>query len=256
MFSNYKIPFIGCINLYKDRERYENTVSEFKKVGIFDQVYFHRCDPHPKGGRYGCYDSHIKLYEKALSMNSDFALIFEDDFYFNDQNHLSRSLENAFSCMKKKKDTWDIIKMNNSLMLTVNDVVMYQDNNDMIVSSNTFHTPCYFISKKFMKEMIERGISEYHIDKDHVWYCFEKQSMYHIYPPLTYSRSIEMVGTNISWDTNEKFKCIPIQKYTDFIKYDDMNKVSYYHLIGSLLSYHLGLSGYINRFLIDFFRDC
>ena len=44
-----QIPFIGCINLLEREDRYNNSIEEFKK-----------------GGKYGCYDSHVKIYKKAI----------------------------------------------------------------------------------------------------------------------------------------------------------------------------------------------
>ena len=59
-------------------------VSPKQKPGEFlgFPVQYMTVNRHPRGGRYGCYTSHLLCMQKALEDGSDAAVIFEDDFCF------------------------------------------------------------------------------------------------------------------------------------------------------------------------------
>lgn len=73
-----------CINLIERDDRMEEAQEQFEKVGLFGSVMFHRVERHPRGGRYGCYNSHREVMQQALKDNIDTLLIFEDDVQFED----------------------------------------------------------------------------------------------------------------------------------------------------------------------------
>jgi hypothetical protein len=58
-------------NFYKNVQEHLN--------GVCGQVNIFAASRHQRGGTYGCWDSHVKVLKKALSLNLDYVLIFEDD---------------------------------------------------------------------------------------------------------------------------------------------------------------------------------
>ena len=54
-----------CINLKERDDRMENAQKEFDKVGLGQMVEFLRVDRHPRGGSYGCFDSHRRAVREA-----------------------------------------------------------------------------------------------------------------------------------------------------------------------------------------------
>lgn len=84
-----------CINLREREDRYEQVRKRFESVGLSCQktgvededaaaVQFLRVERHPKGGRYGCYDSHRIVMQQAYDDGLNSVLIFEDDVEFRD----------------------------------------------------------------------------------------------------------------------------------------------------------------------------
>jgi len=73
-----------CINLIERDDRMKEAQEQFRKVGLLGTVQFHRVERHPRGGRYGCYNSHREVMANALKDGLDSVLIFEDDVQFED----------------------------------------------------------------------------------------------------------------------------------------------------------------------------
>ena len=75
---------IVCINLLERDDRLDQAKKRFDQVGVGDLVSFVRVHRHPKGGRYGCYESHRSVIEKAYQDGLTSVLIFEDDVLFKE----------------------------------------------------------------------------------------------------------------------------------------------------------------------------
>ena len=71
-----------CINLLDRDDRLEQATRRFDEVGLGNLVTFHRVERDPRGGRYGCYESHRSVIEKAYKDGISRVLIFEDDVLF------------------------------------------------------------------------------------------------------------------------------------------------------------------------------
>ena len=69
---------IVCINLKSRPDRYLSAIKEFQKLNI-NNVEFYFADKSSKGGRYGCFESHINVIQKCYDEGCNNILIFEDD---------------------------------------------------------------------------------------------------------------------------------------------------------------------------------
>lgn len=68
---------IVCITLEDQVQRQESTRKLLTSLGIpFEFYYVKR---HPRGGRVGCFDSHVRVIRQALQEGHPNILIFEDD---------------------------------------------------------------------------------------------------------------------------------------------------------------------------------
>ena len=85
MWSSLADRFV-CINLLERDDRLEQAKKRFDEVGLGhnDLMTFHRVKRDPRGGRYGCYESHRSVIEKAYKDGLNSVLIFEDDVLFKD----------------------------------------------------------------------------------------------------------------------------------------------------------------------------
>lgn len=90
---------VWCICLKERDEKYQLAAAEFQTQQILDRVNWHRPERDPRGGEYGCWESHrhcMKSSKKAYS------LIFEDDVKFTrdiDWNVLREAMYH--------RDAWD-----------------------------------------------------------------------------------------------------------------------------------------------------
>jgi hypothetical protein len=66
-----------CLTLRETPERTEAAKKRFTTLGL--AVEFFIADKHPQGGRYGCWDSHVRIWNLAQERGEDIVVIFEDD---------------------------------------------------------------------------------------------------------------------------------------------------------------------------------
>lgn len=68
---------IICINIDVRQDKRKRMSETFQKLEI--PCRFFTAKTHPKGGRYGCFESHIAVIRQAYYSNKQNILIFEDD---------------------------------------------------------------------------------------------------------------------------------------------------------------------------------
>jgi hypothetical protein len=68
---------IICLTLEEATERHDHMRAFSRELDI--QMEFFRVRRHEKGGRYGCFESHVNICKMCLERGLDNALIFEDD---------------------------------------------------------------------------------------------------------------------------------------------------------------------------------
>ena len=57
---------IICINLKTRQDRYESALKTFQSLNI-NNVEFYFANKSPKGGRYGCFESHINVIKNVIT---------------------------------------------------------------------------------------------------------------------------------------------------------------------------------------------
>ena len=154
---------IYCINLKYRKDRYNSSLNTFKKLKINNIKYF-IANKHPKGGRYGCFDSHIKIIYNAYINNYNYILIFEDDVKI--AKYYNNILLNKSINFMKNNNNWDIFYLGYypfSFNYKYN--IIY----DNIIHSNPFGGHAYCLNKKSIVKILD----SYHniIGKQHfdIW---------------------------------------------------------------------------------------
>ena len=160
------IDFIGLINLIHRDDRLLNVFNEFNKHSInTNNITILRPSKHVLGGMFGCYDSHLNLYKKAIENNARYALIFEDDFEFIDEltENITKKLNICINFINKNEKNWDILKITNDLFSYI----------DKRIDENIYETQQgsgqgYFINKHCMEKMLNYGVLMYENEAFHV----------------------------------------------------------------------------------------
>jgi glycosyl transferase family 25 len=97
---------IYCINLNHRKDRWEESIKEFKKLGIENDVErFEACNLQP--GIAGCTKSHYEIVKIAKQNNYKNILIFEDDFKVLTPN-TDIVIANAMNQLKKHNINYDM----------------------------------------------------------------------------------------------------------------------------------------------------
>lgn len=146
---------IVCINLDISTERKKHAQHYFDKLGI--PARFFTAKKHPKGGMYGCFDSHIQVVKEAYDKGLQNLLVFEDDF-LPTASYSEEKLQSAIDFMKSRDD-WDIVHLgysfikddHNELSTIFNAKYCTPD----IVKYNPFFAQALCYSRKAMRTILE-----------------------------------------------------------------------------------------------------
>jgi GR25 family glycosyltransferase involved in LPS biosynthesis len=168
---------IYCISCREDR--YQKAVEEFKKIGLStDKIQFYRPKKDPKGGIYGCYESHrqcmylfwkhvqnkkkcsptvtrnknriyntdqlgreIQYSDKTLEQQDEYAFISEDDLAFHEE--WEERLKALIPLMKSNR--WDIINLTNKSCLEA-------ENNGIWHRGPGVRTLAYIVSIRYLEQ--------------------------------------------------------------------------------------------------------
>ena len=151
-------PPIYCINLKERTDRKKYTKKEFKKIDIEpSNVIFLNFYRHKNGGIYGCYDSHMKVWNDFYKnhLDKELCIVFEDDFEVTDNSILY--LKKAISFIEKNKEKVDILFLHDSF-------IEYNDNNDKKDISNEYFTRgygilthAYVVTRRYIKSIIDKN---------------------------------------------------------------------------------------------------
>ena len=157
---------VYCINLENRTDRKKHTEEQFKILNI-DNVIYPVFTKDKRGGIYGCYDSHIKIwrdfYEKYKYI--DYCLIFEDDFVSTAKSDYY--IKNAVEYIKKNYNDIDILNLHNFFIPVENKI-----NNDLFSNGYGFGLHAYFITRHYIDRIYEKNNNKFpepdgnHIDID------------------------------------------------------------------------------------------
>lgn len=150
---------IVCINLATRSDRRSYAQSVFQKFHI--PARFHLVEKHPKGGMYGCFDSHIQVIKHAYDSGKNNLLVFEDDL-LPTETYSDDHVKHAIQFMKESKD-WEIMYFGyfvfnynlNPNKCYLNAEVVYPH----VVKYNPFATHAYCLNRKGMEKILNKHLS-------------------------------------------------------------------------------------------------
>ena len=146
---------IVCINLDISHDRRKHAERYFEKLNIPARFFF--AQKHPKGGMYGCFDSHIQILFDAYERDLNNILVFEDDF-LPSSSYSQELLLKAINFMQTNDD-WDIFHLGYSFIKENKDgfsTIMSANPESLeIVQYNPFFTQALCYSKRAIQKIIE-----------------------------------------------------------------------------------------------------
>jgi GR25 family glycosyltransferase involved in LPS biosynthesis len=146
MFSEYPV---YCINIFERTDRKDHVINEFNKIGIdSSKVVFPIFNRDVRGGIYGCYDSHVKIWNDFYqNSNCNYLLVFEDDFVVNDI--CKNILEKGAEFMQNNYNSVDFLFLHNYCVELPSSL-----NNNNFVRGFGSDTHSYFISRNYINTLI------------------------------------------------------------------------------------------------------
>jgi hypothetical protein len=142
---------IYCINLKHRTDRKQHSFNEFKKIGISpDKVIYLPFTKDNRGGVYGCYDSHIKIWRDFFIRfpREKYALVFEDDFVYSSNEPSVSILKKATDFLEKNNEV-DILNLHSFCVK-----VDHKSNNEIFTHGYGFGTHVYFITRKYIETIL------------------------------------------------------------------------------------------------------
>ena len=184
---------IVCINLLSRDDRYIHSQQVFRSIHL-NSVNFHRVSKHPKGGKYGCFDSHLSIIRQAYNDDCDNCLIFEDDAeptsYLNEL-----TVTKCVNFMKENND-WLIFYLGIYPDITSQRCQIVQPN---IVRLHSLMTHAYVVSRRGIELIRKWTYAQQAIDEMYL----NLNSCYGHYPSLfVQSNYGSDIGNDHSYYTN------------------------------------------------------
>jgi len=159
---------IVCISLDNRTDRRTDVSRVFNTLSI--PVRFHIVKKDPRGGRWGCFQSHIDVIKNAYDKGYQNILIFEDDV-FQTKEYSTKSINKAINFMKTFSGQWDTFFLGyfpTSLKWDKQFVLAPHVNKDPnLILFTPLATHAYCISRSGMKKILDvypRYISSQHLD--------------------------------------------------------------------------------------------
>jgi GR25 family glycosyltransferase involved in LPS biosynthesis len=141
---------IYCINICDRLDRKLHVEMQFNKLNIFN-VHFPHVQKDERGGKYGCYDSHVKIWKDFYEKNlCNYCLIFEDDFTYSNKD-MNNILLKAEEFIKKNYKQVDLLFMHNLFCSTYSAL-----NNKDFSNGMGFHAHVYFISRNYIENLVNK----------------------------------------------------------------------------------------------------
>lgn len=144
---------IYCINLEHRGDRKKHSLEQFEKIGISsDNVIYPHFVKDPRGGVYGCYDSHMKVWDDFFTKHPlhNFCLVFEDDFVATENS--KEIIKKAIDFIDKNYEKVDILFLHNSNIFVENEI-----NNEIIVNGYGITTTAYIITRHYIETTINKN---------------------------------------------------------------------------------------------------
>lgn len=142
---------VYCINLEHRKDRKEHTLNEFHTLGLENVIYPHFIKDI-KGGIYGCYDSHMKVWNDFFFNypTSNYCLVFEDDFVSSKESH--KYIRKAIEFIHANYNDIDMLFLHNIRVDVDNKI-----NTHHFTNGYGIQTHSYFITRKYIKRIIRKN---------------------------------------------------------------------------------------------------
>lgn len=143
---------IYCINLEHRKDRKTHSLKQFNKMDIpYDKVVYLHFTKDKRSGAYGCFDSHMKVWNDFYTNypNEKYCLVFEDDFVAPPNSKYI--IKKATKFLEKNYDDIDILFLHNICTSVDN-----KANNYQFTNGYGFTNHAMFVSRRYIENIITK----------------------------------------------------------------------------------------------------
>lgn len=156
---------IVCINLKHRPDRRAYAEGVFKQMGITPRFYL--ADKHPKGGLFGCFESHTNVMKQCLQSGCQRILVFEDDIKLTPSYSLNK-VGQGVNFMKRHPE-WDLFYYGYIVSNYTANISMAASTDDkQIVRYTPLANHAYCVNRPAMERIVAMSpsyIGKLHIDE-------------------------------------------------------------------------------------------
>lgn len=170
---------VYCVSLKHRKDRRQEAMWEFTKVGLSSRVEFLLVEEHPTDREQGIYESHMTCIRKGLNTGAKTILMFEDDILF-DRFHLT-TLKNCVEFLAGCPD-WNML----SLGCMVKSSRRTQNQSILKIR---FRSLChaYALSRPFAETIVDTPWNK--VPLDDMLRDLKDESTYCVYPAFAFQSS-------------------------------------------------------------------
>ena len=155
--------WMACISLASSQDRYERVRTSLgirEGDGGNGSIYFHRPVRDKRGGRAGCFQSHLDVFRICMQRGFRTAIVFEDDLVLSNQIGIQDVLGRIQQIERHYPD-WRRISLHGSGIGTTTGPSPVPG----LIHANSGYIRCYAISYLGMQEMLRDGLTkDQHVD--------------------------------------------------------------------------------------------
>ena len=143
---------IYCINLEHRKDRKEHSLQQFNELDVpHDKVTYLKFTKDARGGKYGCFDSHMKVWDNFFTEhpNKNYCLVFEDDFVIS--NNTKTLMKKATTFLDENCNAIDALFLHNLRAITKNKI-----NNCSFSNGYGPSTVSYFITRHYIQSLLSK----------------------------------------------------------------------------------------------------
>jgi GR25 family glycosyltransferase involved in LPS biosynthesis len=184
-----------------------SSLGEFRRVGLENKVVYYRPERDIRGGRIGCWLSHVACMQRALESGSH-ALIFEDDVKFID------GWDKSIGDIKKflsEEPEWDIFRIG----AFISSFESPSASTSNIWRAKCWNTHAILMNVEFMRRLLSSELVHHpentHLHIDDYYHDTKEFSDFVLASPICYQKND--MGTDNHWFPSDTYQNIIQNKY-------------------------------------------
>ncbi len=173
-YKNWKLSEKECLNIAKKYSKKQDSV----KYGPCEMYY----NVELKKGQLACLLGHIECWKQMILNNDDYAIVFEDDAWWNPNKCLSYELEELFSL----KLSFDLFFLGRTPLIESEEVGAKVNPKKYVIPNYSYNSHAYILSRQGCLKLLSQNPHKNLLSADEFLascYCFHpREDLRNLFP--------------------------------------------------------------------------